>query len=107
MARMARLEMDAGIGITVGTRMEETGTRQKMVMTIGSTVTTILNGTERTIVMSLMEQKENEIQEGIERLKQGTVRGGDTGLVLKLKPRWTRRRSGTPKREIHQATGGQ
>lgn len=63
--RTVRLEKDAAIGTTAvvnteGTRMEDVGTRQRMVM-MGSTVTTILTGPEKLMMMALMEQKVMEI----------------------------------------------
>lgn len=110
MERMVRLEKDVAIGTTAvvnteGTRMEDIGTRQRMVMMIGSTITTILTGPERLMVMVVMERKVKEIQEGPERVKRGMGRGGDTGLASKPRPRLTRRRIGTTKRERHQTTG--
>lgn len=105
-----RLEKDAAIGTTApvnteSSRMKDPGTRQRMGMMIGSTITTILTGPESQMVMAVMEREENDFREGTKRVKQGMVRGGDVGLASKPKPRLTRRRAGKTKREIHQATG--
>lgn len=102
MERTAKLEKDAAIGTiavvnTKGTRMENIGTRWRMVMMIESTAT-ILTGPEKLMVMALMEQKQREIRVGTERVKQGMVRGGDIGLASKPKPRLTRRKAETTKR---------
>lgn len=58
--RTAMLEKDADIGTTAvvnteGSRMEDKGTRWRMVMMIGSTVTTILTGSVRLMVIAVME----------------------------------------------------
>lgn len=111
--RTARLK-DAVIGTTAVANTEGTRTdietRQMMVMMIGSTVITILTAPERLMVMAVMVRKENEIQKGTERVRQGMVRGEDTGLASKLKPHLKKRRARIVKTEIHRyhtATGRQ